>query len=84
MQRQQQVEFKEEITSQMGCKWGLGTSWRPLGAVLEKSAKKHAQGNFSQSLLEAFLNKKAGDQRSDFFLELNLLLPLRLLLENAP
>jgi hypothetical protein len=126
MQRQQQVEFKEEITSQMGCKWGLGTSWRPLGAVCEKSnsqerfqediehknasrgspmtskmtpkskqnsiffqsgpcvpesVQKHANPQKKGPILEDFLRVK---MRSDFFLELYLLLPLRLLLKNAP
>ena len=27
--------------------WAVGTSWRPLGAVLETSAKKHENRNLS-------------------------------------
>ena len=59
----------------------LGTSWRSLGAVLENKCKKPAKCNFSHSLLEAFFEST---NRSGFFLEFYLLLPLRLLLKNAP
>ena len=54
--------------------------WGHPGGLLEPSwkqvPKNMTKGNLSQSLLEAFLSQK---MRSDFFLELYLLLPLFLL-----